>query len=54
MSNSFKDMLPKQKASTKVKRNVLLDVKFIKYTIEVSEYYLLKYPKTITHFFNKK
>lgn len=53
MNNPFKKILPKDKVSPVVKRNVLLDAKMLKKTFQIADQYVLKYPKTLTDFFIK-
>lgn len=53
MNNPFKKILPKEKASPTVKRNVLLDAKMLEKTFKIADEYVLKYPKTLTNFFIK-
>ncbi len=53
MNKSFKKILPSHKISSKVKRNVLVDVKMVAKTLQIADKYVLKYPKTLTNFFIK-
>lgn len=51
MKNSFKKILPKHKVPHKIKHKVLLDTKLIINTMKLSDFYVFKYPKTLTDYF---
>lgn len=51
MSNPFKKILPTHKVSPKVKQKVIFDVQMIKCTLDITDAYVLKYPKTLTNYF---
>lgn len=53
MNTPFENNHPNQHTSKKIKKNVLIDVKMIIDTLKISNFYVLKYPKTLTDFFIK-